>query len=311
MLTVSTVAALRAELARVRDEARVLGQGRVAFVPTMGYLHDGHLALVDEARTRADVVVMSIFVNPLQFAPTEDLARYPRDPGGDATKAAARGVDLLFLPDVAEMYPRQPRVHVVPGALAERWEGAVRPGHFAGVLTVVAKLFHQVQPEVAVFGQKDIQQASLVRAMVRDLDLPLELVIAPTVREEDGLAMSSRNVYLDPAERARARVLPRALAAIEAAFDAGQRDAGRLLDAARAVLAAEPSVALDYLALADAATLEPVAAAGQGTIAMLAARVGRTRLLDNVLLGEPRFGTGLVTPRLREGMRPATVQVQP
>ncbi|GLC27338.1 pantoate--beta-alanine ligase [Roseisolibacter agri] len=290
MLTLSTVAELRAELRRLREDARVLGGGRVAFVPTMGFLHEGHLALVEEARRRADVVAMSIFVNPLQFAPTEDLARYPRDPHGDAAKAAARGVDLLFTPGVAEMYPREARVRVVPGDLATRWEGEVRPGHFAGVLTVVAKLLNLVQPDVAVFGQKDVQQATLVRAMVRDLDMPVELVVAPTVREPDGLALSSRNVYLERDDRRRARVIPRALARIEAMFAAGERRADALLAAGRAVLATEPDVVPDYLALADGETLEPVDVATEGTIAMLAARVGRTRLLDNAILGaSPRI----------------------
>ncbi len=293
MLTVTTVAALRAELGRLRDDARVLGGGRVALVPTMGALHEGHLALVDEARRRADVVAMSVFVNPLQFAPTEDLARYPRDPAGDAAKARARGVDLLFAPEAAELYPREPRVRVVPGALADRWEGAVRPGHFAGVLTVVTKLLHLFAPDVAVFGQKDVQQATLVRAMVADLDLPVELVVAPTVREADGLALSSRNAYLDAEARRRARVIPAALAAIESAYAAGTRDAAALLAAAHAELAREPEVAPDYVALADGETLEPVDAAAEGTVAMIAARVGRTRLLDNVILG--------VSPRIRAG----------
>ena len=293
MLTVTTVGELRTELRRLREDARVLGGGRLAFVPTMGFLHDGHLALVDEARRRADVVAMSIFVNPLQFAPTEDLARYPRDPEGDAAKAAARGVDLLFTPDVSEMYPHESRVRVVPGELATRWEGGVRPGHFAGVLTVVAKLLNLVQPDVAVFGQKDVQQATLVRAMVRDLDMPVELVIAPTVREPDGLALSSRNVYLEPDDRRRARVIPRALARMQADFAAGERRADVLLNAAREVLDTEPAVAPDYLALADAETLEPVHAAVEGTIAMIAARVGRTRLLDNAILGvSPRIAAG-------------------
>jgi pantoate--beta-alanine ligase len=293
VLTVTTVAALRAELGRLRDDARVLGGGRVALVPTMGALHEGHLALVDEARRRADVVAMSVFVNPLQFAPTEDLARYPRDPAGDAAKARARGVDLLFAPEAAELYPREPRVRVVPGALADRWEGAVRPGHFAGVLTVVTKLLHLFAPDVAVFGQKDVQQATLVRAMVADLDLPVELVVAPTVREADGLALSSRNAYLDAEARRRARVIPAALAAIESAYAAGTRDAAALLAAAHAELAREPEVAPDYVALADGETLEPVDAAAEGTVAMIAARVGRTRLLDNVILG--------VSPRIRAG----------
>ena len=300
MLTVTTVADLRAELARLRESARLLGEGRVAFVPTMGFLHEGHLALVDEARRHADVVVMSIFVNPLQFAPHEDLARYPRDPAGDAAKARARGVDLLFVPDAREVYPREPRVRVVPEALAERWEGEVRPGHFAGVLTVVTKLFHLVRPDVAVFGQKDIQQATLVRALVADLDFALTLVVAPTVREADGLALSSRNVYLDAEHRRRARVLPRALHAVERAFGGGVRDTAELRDAAVAVLASEPDVTLDYLGLADPESLEPVDEARVGTVVMIAARVGSTRLLDNVLLGEARYGT-----RLCEGAQAA------
>ena len=294
MLTVTSVTDLRTELCRVREDARVLGGGRVAFVPTMGSLHVGHLALVDEARRHGDVVAMSIFVNPLQFGPTEDLARYPRDPDGDAAKAAARGVDLLFTPDAHAIYPHEPRVRVVPGALADRWEGAVRPGHFAGVLTVVAKLFHLVQPEVAVFGQKDVQQATLVRAMVRDLDFPLDVIVAPTVREADGLALSSRNVYLSADDRRRARVIPRALAAMQSGFAAGERDAGRLLESVRRELAAEPDVAPDYLALADGETLEPTDRAQPGSVVMIAARVGRTRLLDNVILGvSPTIDLGL------------------
>ncbi len=293
MLTVTTAAALRAELARAREDARVLGGGRVAFVPTMGALHAGHLALVAEARRRGDVVAMSIFVNPLQFGPGEDFARYPRDAEGDAAKARDAGVDLLFVPEPAEVYPREPRARVVPGAMADRWEGAVRPGHFAGVLTVVAKLFHLVQPDVAVFGQKDAQQAALVRAMARDLDFPLEVVVAPTVREADGLALSSRNVYLSADERRSARRLPEALAAVERAFAAGERRADRLLDAARLALAGEPALAPDYVALADPETLDPVDAAERGTLAMAAVRAGRTRLLDNVVLGEPAYGTGL------------------
>jgi pantoate--beta-alanine ligase len=197
-----------AEVREAVGEVRARGR-RIGFVPTMGYLHEGHLRLVDEARRHADLVVMSIFVNPLQFGPAEDLARYPRDLDGDAAKASARGVDLLFAPDGAEIYPEQPRVVVTPRALAARWEGAARPGHFEGVLTVVAKLLNIVQPHVAVFGQKDIQQALLVRAMVEDLDIPVEIVVAPTVREPDGLAMSSRNSYLDAPSRERARARPR------------------------------------------------------------------------------------------------------
>jgi pantoate--beta-alanine ligase len=292
MLTVSTAADLRAALGG-RRTAVAAPAGRVAFVPTMGALHAGHLALVDAARRRAATVVMSVFVNPLQFGPAEDFARYPRDADGDAAKARERGVDVLFTPGPAEVYPREPRARVVPGAMADRWEGAVRPGHFAGVLTVVAKLFHLVAPDVAVFGQKDAQQAALVRAMVADLDFPVDVVVAPTVRESDGLALSSRNVYLTADERARARRIPQALAAAERAFAAGERSAAALVAAAGAVLAREPDLVPDYVALADPETLEPVELARPGTLAMLAARSGRTRLLDNVVLGEADYGTGL------------------
>ena len=280
MRAVERIADVRAAVGAARGSGR-----RIAFVPTMGFLHEGHLQLVDEARRRAAFVVMSVFVNPLQFGPTEDLARYPRDPEGDAAKAAARGVDLLFTPSVSEMYPHEMRAEVIPCALHRRWEGAVRPGHFAGVLTVVAKLFNIVQPDVAVFGQKDVQQATLVRAMVEDFAVPLEIVVAPTTREEDGLAMSSRNSYLSPEERARATVLSRALFAARDAWRTGERRAESLVSRARTVLDTEPSVAIDYLALADGVTLEPVESADARTVAMIAARVGRTRLIDNVILG--------------------------
>src|SRR5919199_4108288 len=188
MRSMTRVAEVRGAVSTAREHGL-----RVGFVPTMGALHEGHLRLVDEARARTGFVVMSIFVNPLQFGPAEDFTRYPRDVEGDSAKAAARGVDLLFAPTVEEMYGGPRAVGVVPIALHERWEGAVRPGHFTGVFTVVAKLFNIVRPDVAVFGQKDVQQATLVRAMVRDLDIPISIVVAPTTREPDGLAMSSRN----------------------------------------------------------------------------------------------------------------------
>ncbi len=252
----------------------------------MGFLHDGHLSLVDEAMRRTQFVVLSIFVNPLQFAPNEDLSRYPRDPAGDAGKSAARGVNLLFTPPVEEMYPHERRVNVVPHALHTRWEGAVRPGHFGGVLTVVAKLLNAVQPDVMVLGQKDVQQATLIRAMVADLDYAAEVIVAPTTRDPDGLAMSSRNVYLDEAHRASATVLSRALFAMRDAFRHGERRVESLLTIGRESLDRERSVTLDYLAVADASTLEPIEEATRTSIAMLAARVGRTRLIDNVILGE-------------------------
>ncbi|HSJ63853.1 MAG TPA: pantoate--beta-alanine ligase [Gemmatimonadaceae bacterium] len=277
-----TIAELRALLrGRRRDGARI------AFVPTMGALHDGHLALLDVARAHGDVVVLSIFVNPLQFGPTEDFARYPRDLDGDAAKAERRGVDVLFAPPREEMYPRDRAVEVRPIALADRWEGAVRPGHFAGVLTVVAKLFNIVQPDAAVFGQKDIQQATLIRAMIRDLDVPVEIVVAPTVRDSDGLALSSRNAYLSPDERGRARAIPRALQAIGDAFAQGERDARRLEGRGRAVLESADGIAIEYLALMDPVHLRSVELATPGTIAALAVRVGATRLIDNAILRGP------------------------
>lgn len=279
MQRLDTVAGLREAL----RERRRRGE-RIAFVPTMGALHDGHLSLVDAARQAGDVVVMSVFVNPLQFGPGEDLSRYPRDLEGDAAKAAARGVDVLFIPSADVMYPGTRAVEVRPIALAERWEGGARPGHFAGVLTVVAKLFNLVQPDAAVFGQKDIQQATLVRALVRDLDFPVQLIVAPTVRDADGLALSSRNVYLAPDERARALALSRALHGMARDFAGGTDEAAALLATARDTLAGA-GVTPEYLALAHPDTLDPVAVATRGTIAMVAARVGTTRLIDNVILG--------------------------
>ena len=278
MRTCTTVAELRAVVRAARAAGR-----RVALVPTMGFLHEGHLMLVDQARARADLVVMSIFVNPLQFGPGEDFSRYPRDADGDAARAAARGVDVLFTPSVADVYASDASVRVVPQGLDTRWEGAVRPGHFAGVLTIVAKLFNLAQPDVAVFGQKDAQQVALVRAMIRDLDFPVELVVAPTVREPDGLAMSSRNSYLASDERARALSLSRALRAVDAALAGGEREVAALEAIGRREIAAEVDV--DYLAVADAATLEPLERAVRGALVMIAARVGRTRLIDNLVLG--------------------------
>jgi pantoate--beta-alanine ligase len=281
MRTVETVKALRAAVARARSSG-----ARIGFVPTMGFLHDGHLALIDEAKRRAQFVVLSIFVNPLQFAPTEDLARYPRDPAGDGAKAAAHGVDVLFMPSVQEMFPRETRVEVAPRALHSRWEGAVRPGHFAGVLTVVAKLLSIVQPDVTIFGQKDVQQATLVRAMAEDLNFPGEIIVAPTTREADGLAMSSRNSYLTAAERKSATALSRALFAMRDAFKRGEHRVDSLLSAGRAAIDSEPALSVDYLAIADPATLEPLEEAAAGSVAMVAARIGSTRLIDNVILGQ-------------------------
>lgn len=266
------------------EEPRRSGKG-IALVPTMGTLHEGHLALIDLARARAQTVVVSLFVNPLQFGPNEDFARYPRDRDGDARLAASRGADILFAPQPDELYRAGRSVIVVPTGLASRWDGASRPGHFTGVLTVVAKLFNIVQPDVAVFGQKDIQQAMLIRAMVRDLDFPVRVVVAPTVREQDGVALSSRNAYLGAPDRTRARVLSRAIFAMRDAFDAGESSTAALETLGNAVVRAEPSLQLEYLAVMDADTLEPVPIATAGTIVAIAARVGTTRLIDNVILG--------------------------
>ncbi len=264
---------------------RARGQ-RIGFVPTMGYLHEGHLRLVDRALELADRVVVSVFVNPLQFGPKEDFAKYPRDLDRDRRLAEQRGVSCCFTPEVTEMYPAEPVVRVTPapGGGADVLEGAARPGHFSGVLTVVAKLFHLVEPEVAVFGRKDFQQAMLVKGMVRDLDFPVTIEVAPTVRELDGLALSSRNSYLSPDQRRSALALSRALRAVEQAWRGGEADPAALARRGLEVLRA-PGVEPEYLALVDE-TLQPVARVTAHTVAAVAARVGTTRLIDNVSLAE-------------------------
>jgi pantoate--beta-alanine ligase len=281
LVELATVPDLRGWVRARRREGR-----RIALVPTMGYLHEGHLALVTEARRRADAVVMSIFVNPLQFGPTEDLARYPRDLARDRRLAGERGVHALFVPSEAVMYPEPPEIRVVPGRAAERWEGAARPGHFTGVLTVVAKLFHLTEPDVACFGRKDVQQAVLIRQMVRQLDWPIELVVVPTVREPDGLALSSRNAYLDPEQRRRATALCGALQEAHVAWRGGERSAAQLEARVRRFLAAFPEVQVEYIAVAEPEALAPVEEVRESTVVAIAARVGLTRLIDNIVLGE-------------------------
>jgi pantoate--beta-alanine ligase len=256
----------------------------IGFVPTMGFLHEGHLRLVDRARELAERVVVSIFVNPLQFGPHEDLARYPRDLPRDRKLAEARGVDLLFVPDAGAMYPTEPATRVVPGPVADTLEGMARPGHFAGVLTVVTKLLHIIEPDVAVFGRKDFQQAMLVKRMAQDLDFPVTIDIAPTVRELDGLALSSRNSYLNPDERRFALVLSRALRTLEQTWRAGEADPGKLQRAGLEAMHS-PGVIPEYCALVDE-DLRAVERVTARTVAVVAARVGKTRLLDNVVLGE-------------------------
>ncbi len=281
MLELTSIADLRGWTRAERSAGR-----RIGFVPTMGYLHEGHLTLVDEARRRTESVILSIFVNPLQFGPAEDLVRYPRDLPRDRALASARGVDALFVPTVAAMYPPGSQVRLSPGPIADRWEGAARPGHFTGVLTVVAKLFHLVEPDVACFGQKDVQQLTLVRRMVRDLDWPVEIVAVPTVREYDGLALSSRNAYLNPEDRGRAVVLSRALHAAHQAWRGGETRAAGLEARMRQDLGREPTVAVEYISIADPETLAPVDTTDERTVVSIAARIGGTRLIDNIQLGE-------------------------
>ncbi len=277
----ATIAGLRTALAAHRAAGR-----RIALVPTMGYLHEGHLSLVDAARTLADVVVLSLFVNPRQFHPGEEFAQYPRDPAHDLALAEARHVDILFAPEVGEMYGGGDELRIVPGETAARWEGEFRPGHFEGVLGVVAKLFHIVQPDVACFGQKDIQQVTLIKRMIQEFDFPLRLHVSPTVRESDGLARSSRNVFLGPEERRPALSLVRGLRAAEAAFEQGATDADVLRRIVQESLDAEAGVVTDYIAVVEPERLAPVQVADAGTIIAIAARVGTTRLIDNVILGD-------------------------
>jgi len=276
MRVIETVAEFRAARAGVAD---------LGLVPTMGYLHDGHLSLVARAKAECSAVAVSIFVNPTQFGPNEDLARYPRDLPRDLGLLEAAGVDLVFAPQPAEVYPPGFDTVIEVRGVTDLLEGAVRPGHFAGVATVVAKLFNIVQPTRAYFGQKDAQQSVVIRKLVRDLNLPVEVIVAPTVREADGLALSSRNSYLAPDQRAAAPAIYRALSAAKARFEAGERDADALREVMRAVIAAESSMQIDYISVADSETLGELAVAEDRALASLAVRLGATRLIDNLVLG--------------------------
>lgn len=264
--------------------AKRQGSKVVGFVPTMGALHEGHISLVRAAKSSCDLVVTSIFVNPTQFGPNEDLAKYPRTFDSDRQKLEAEGVDLLFAPSVEEMYPAGAVTFVTVEEIGDRLDGRSRPGHFRGVTTVVAKLFHIVEPDQAFFGQKDAAQVANIRRMVRDLAFAVRIVVGPIVREPDGLALSSRNVYLSADERRKALVLSRALRQVEQQWLAGSRDRDKLVESAQSVLAQEPSVRLDYVEVVDPETLQPTPIANQGTLVALAAWVGSTRLIDNVLL---------------------------
>jgi pantoate--beta-alanine ligase len=257
---------------------------RLGLVPTMGALHDGHLSLVRAAKAQCDVVAVSIFVNPTQFAPNEDFSKYPRTFERDRELLENEGVDVLFAPSVDEMYPAGAVTYVMVGGMSERLCGKSRPGHFRGVTTVVAKLFNIVEPDVAFFGQKDAAQAVIIRRMVRDLNFPVEIVVGPIVREPDGLAMSSRNTYLDPQQRKAALALHRALLRVQSLFDQGERSAAKLIATGKQEFTGEPSVRLDYLEIVDPETLDSLVNASDGSLVAVAAFVGATRLIDNIVL---------------------------
>lgn len=277
MRTVSSIQELRASLHKVRPQT-------IGFVPTMGYLHEGHLSLVDKAKETADVVVMSIFVNPLQFGPNEDLANYPRDIERDSRLAESRGVDILFFPSVEEMYPPGSKTNVSVQDITESMCGASRPGHFDGVTTVVAKLFNIIQPDYAFFGMKDAQQVAVVMQMVRDLNMPIEVVPCPIVREADGLALSSRNVYLSPEERGQALVLSRALQQAQSMVGLGERNVETLRTAIEKVIQESPLASIDYIEIRSYPGLMPLEELHGDCIVALAVRFGNTRLIDNIML---------------------------
>jgi pantoate--beta-alanine ligase len=279
----TTIGDMRAASRAARGAGKRLG-----LVPTMGALHEGHLSLVRAAREASDVVAASIFVNPTQFGPNEDLAKYPRSFERDCELLEREGVEFVFAPSVEEMYPAGAITWVTVEGLSEKLDGRSRPGHFRGVATIVAKLFHVVGPDVALFGQKDAAQVAIVRHMVRDLNLPVEIVVCPIVREPDGLAMSSRNAYLDRERRKRAPVLHRALMRVKKLAEGGERKAELLIEAGREEIDRESWVTVDYFEIVDPDTLDPVADVSRGALVAVAAYVGTTRLIDNVVLGRVR-----------------------
>lgn len=277
---------IRTTVEDMRAASRVARFGglRLGFVPTMGALHEGHLSLVRAAKAQCDAVVVSIFVNPLQFGANEDLARYPRSFERDCELLRNEDVDFVFAPTVEEMYPKKPITYVTVEGLSEKLCGRSRPGHFRGVSTVVAKLFQIVQPDLAFFGQKDAAQAAIIRRMMRDLNFPVEIIVCPIVREPDGLAMSSRNTYLNPQERNSALVLYRALQEVRSKFEQRERNSVALIEAGKKLLGQEPGARLDYLEIVDPDTLEPLTEITRTALVAIAAFVGSTRLIDNVLL---------------------------
>ena len=271
------------EMRAALRQAKAVGS-RVGFVPTMGALHEGHLSLVRAAKVQAEIVVASIFVNPTQFGPNEDFSRYPRTFERDCEMLQKEGVDYLFAPSVDEMYPKGAATYVTVEALSDRLCGKSRPGHFRGVTTVVSKLFHIIEPDLAFFGQKDAAQAAIIRRMVRDLNFPVKIVVCPIVREPDGLAMSSRNAYLDGHQRNAALILSRALVAVKDSFEKGQQNASKLIECGIHVIRSEPGARLDYLEIVDPDTLEPLQVISGAALVAVAAFVGTTRLIDNILL---------------------------
>lgn len=280
MKVVFTIAEFRAERARLGD---------LGFAPTMGYLHEGHISLMKRAREECGAAAASIFVNPTQFGPNEDLSRYPRDLPRDLSLLEAAGVDLVFTPEPAEMYPEGFDTSITVGGVSEGLEGGSRPGHFNGVATVVAKLLNIVQPTRAYFGQKDAQQAAVIRKLALDLSIPAQIVICPTVREPDGLAMSSRNVYLSLADRQSARVLFRALTLARILVERGERKAEAVREAMRRTIAEEPSAEVDYVSLTDNLTLKEIEDRLSGEVlASMAVRFGKTRLIDNLVIDVPK-----------------------
>ena len=270
---------MRSIAASMRREGKTIG-----FVPTMGFLHDGHLSLIRQARAECGIVVVSIFVNPVQFGPSEDFERYPRDAEGDRKKCESAGVDIIFMPTAEEMYPEKPTVFVMVEGLSDILEGATRPGHFRGVATVVAKLFNIVKPHKAFFGQKDFQQCIVIKRMVKGLNMDVEVVVLPIIREKGGLAMSSRNSYLSADERRAATVIYRALSAAHDLFISGAKDPNKLKEKMRAVLLMEHGVSIDYVEVSDPETLEPLHTAGGNMVLLVAARIRKTRLIDNIVI---------------------------
>jgi pantoate--beta-alanine ligase len=279
MQIITAITAMQSLAKSLRREGK-----RIGFVPTMGFLHEGHLSLMRVARQENDIVVASIFVNPAQFGPKEDLARYPRDAEGDQKKSESVGVDIIFTPSAEEMYPEKPIVFVTVEGLSDILEGAIRPGHFRGVATVVTKLFHIVQPHRAYFGQKDYQQCAVIKRMKKGLDLDVEVAVLPTMRESDGLAMSSRNSYLDAAQRKKAACLFRALTAADELVRSGVREPEKVKQKMRAVIAQEKGVEIDYVEAADVDDLSPLATIKDRIVLLVAVRIGATRLIDNLLV---------------------------